>query len=90
MSDHRIRRLRNTIVAVSATTQPVASTSARRSVHRPATTRTLLKREPVVTPRALAACGWPEQLDREIAEREQTEKLLAAEFPDLIECVDNG
>ena len=42
-----------------------------------------LKREPVVTRRALALCGWPEQLDREIEERERTERLLAVEYPEL-------
>ena len=42
-----------------------------------------LKRAPVVTRKALARCGWPEQLDKEIEELKQTEKLLSAEFPDL-------
>ena len=61
-------------------TQPTIKSQIRRSAdsepHR-------LKRAPVVTREALARCGWPEQLDKEIEELKQTEKLLSAEFPDL-------
>ena len=76
-------RKQHIILDVTPRTQSTASQSLRHSAHgeEPAIAR--FKCKPVVTRRALALCGWPEQLDREIKEREQTEKLLSAEYPEL-------
>ena len=71
------------IQIVKSRTESASSPPFLRSAHSRQAPVAPLKREPVVTRRALALCGWPEQLDREIKEREQTEKLLSAEYPEL-------